>query len=327
MTALGNRLRAALLLKEQEVMTTRIGIDIGNATTTATNGERTVFFPSFYATTRRGYEGLGGVSHDRHHITHEDHHYIIGAGAADVAGYDSLMNEAYQEHEAWQRYISPQSIAAMLAAISALYPHESRVEAEIGTGAPISVYRAHGQQIADHLSRTYTYAAMGRPREAVITATVYGEGLHALRLVTPEILAGRVCVHDIGGRTWGCGFYSDGELKRERSYSAGIDRLLGDLAITSDPGSRWTIQREMRESRKAHPALRAEIERSIAQHLATMETKIPLVNAQRHVLIGGGAVYAESVIKARYRGVPIVMLGDGSPETVNAIAYLRALEA
>lgn len=306
-----------------------VGIDIGNATCSATNGERSVFFPSFYATSRRGYQGIGGIASDRHHIGYQGVNYVIGAGALELPAHDSLMNEALPENEAYKRYISDQSVAAFLSAISALYPDAETLDnVTIGTGAPLSIYEAHGKTIADRLVGRHEYTYMGRPRVTTISdVTVYGECLQALRLLPADQIVGKVGTHDIGGGTYGAALHFNGEKVRGKSYRAGIDRLMSDMpTVPGDPGARWDIQREMRRDAKAATAIRQEIGKSILDTLKIIEVKIPFDQCDRHIVIGGGASYAAPIIKAKYRK-PVIVLGGSAPEMVNAQSYLKALEA
>lgn len=324
------RLRAAVLQREAtnrgETIMRMIGIDIGNGTCTTASEGRTVFFPSFYATSSRGYQGVGQAA-DRHHVTYKNVNYVIGAGALELPRHDSLMNEALPENLAHERYLSDQSFAALLAGVSALYPDAQHLDVAIGSGAPLSVYEPHGATIRARYVGQHEYAYMGRARTLTIhDAAIFGEGLEALRLLPADQIAGRVATHDIGARTYGVALHFNGELLRRKAYDAGIDRLMGDMTVISgDPGARWNIQQEMRRSARNNPDVRREIERSILDTLKVIEAKYPMAQADRHVLLGGGAVYAASVIKARY-GKPVIVVNKEAPEVVNALAYLKAIE-
>lgn len=325
------RLRAAILLREAQAMTAttveEVGTDIGNATCTATNGKRTVFFPSFYATTRRGYQGIGSAASDRHHVTYNGTHFIIGQGALEMPAHDSLMNEALPEDRAHERYTSDQSFAALLAGVSALYPDAADLDIVLGSGAPLSVYEPHGATIRARYVGTHEYGYMGRPRTLTIRdATIFGEGLETLRLLTPDQMTGKVATHDVGGRTYGMALHYNGELLRRKAYDSGIDRLMSDMTIISnDPGARWNIQQAMRKDAKSHAAIRQEIGRAILDTLKVIENKYPLAQADRHVVCGGGAVYAAPIIKTKY-GKPVIVINKEAPEAANALAYLKAIE-
>lgn len=323
------RLRAAILLREttMSTATARIGIDIGNATCTATNGERSVFFPSIYATTRRGYVGVGTTASDRHHIAYNGTQYVIGAGALELPAYDSLLNEALPKDRIYERYLADQSFAALLAGVSALYPDTQHLDITLGSGAPLSVYEPHGAAIAARYKGQHEYGYMGRPRTLTIRdAAIFGEGLEVMRLLTPDQIAGKVALHDIGGGTWGEALYFNGEMLRRKAYNAGIDLLMGDItAISGDTGARWAIQSEMRRNPKSHATIRKAIEQAIIDTLKVIEGKYPLTQADRHVVCGGGAFYAANIIKARY-GKPVIVVNKEAPEAANAMAYLKAIE-
>lgn len=297
--------------------TKKIGNDTGNATTTVADAAgNTAFLPSFVAKTRRAANAT---------ITYKGIHYVIGADALEVPGHDSLMAESLTEDKAYLRYLEDRSFAAFLAGVSALYPDEPSLDVDLGTGLPISLYEPHGDMVARRFNGTHEYAHFGRPRAITIRARVFGEGLEVLRLLPPEQRMGRIAVHDIGGRTYGIALFNDRALKSRRSYDAGIDRLLGDIAIISnDPGARWHIQCEMRRNPKAHPELRAELAQSIADHLAVAEGKQRLPDADRHIVIGGGATIGAGVIKARY-GKPVIVLDKDEPQSVNARAFAAAI--
>lgn len=305
-----------------------IGADMGNATVSVASATgRIVFFPSFYARTRRPYQGTGEVNPNRHHITYQGTNYVIGIDALDLPGHDSLMAEALSEDKAHQRYLSDHSFAAFLAGVSALHPDADQLTIRLGTGAPLSVYEAQNEALRHRYIGTHEYAYLGRPRTlTVIDARVFGEGIAATSLLTPDQMAGNVAVHDIGGRTYGVIFFKNGTMKPPaRAFDGGIDRLFNDIPIvSSDPGARWYIQHEMRRG-KGHADLRREINQSIADMLATIETNMRLDLADRHVILGGGAVYAAPIIKARYKK-PVIVLNEDAPESANAIGYAKAVE-
>lgn len=326
----GKRLRAALLLREAQEMKTMTthtaGVDVGNGTVGAVGNGRKVFFPSFVAKTRRPYQGTGAIT-GRHFVTYQGVNYVIGADALEISGHHNLMAESLTEDKAYLRYLRDESFAALLAAVSALYPDDDHLNLNLGTGAPLSVYESNGPAISERYEGQHEYAYMGRSRTLnILRAPVYGEGVEAIRLLTPEQQAGRVIIHDIGARTYGVIYYRDGEMKKPRSFDNGIDRLFSDIPIIStDAGARWIIRSEMRANAKAHPEIRAELNRSLDDTLATIETKIRIDQADRHVVMGGGAVDAAPVIKARY-GKPVIILNKEAPEMVNALAYARAIE-
>lgn len=326
------RLRAAVLRHEAQerkgMSVLNIGADIGNATVSVASSDgNVVFFPSFVATTRRPYQGMGAVTTSRHYITYKGINYVIGADALELPGHDSLMAESLTEDEAYKRYLADRSFAAFLAGVSALYPECATLNINLGTGAPLSIYEPWGQTIRERYVGAHEYAYMGRPRSISIqSASVFGEGAEALRLLPTTQQLGKIAIHDIGGRTYGVVFFNDGTLKRGRAFDAGIDRLFSDIAIiSSDPGARWNIQGEMRRNPRAHPAIREELNRSLVDTLATIEAKLALPQADRHVLIGGGATYAAPVIKARYNK-PVIIVNKEAPESANALAYAKAIE-
>lgn len=305
-----------------------IGADIGNGTTSVANGDGAhVFFPSFVATTRRPYQGTGAATSTRHYITYKGINYVIGADALEMPGHDSLMAESLTEGEAYKRYLDDRSFAAFLAGISALYPDSTSLDINLGTGAPLSVYEPWGQTIRERYMGAHEYAYMGRSRSLnVRSAVVFGEGAEVLRLMPANQQVGKVAIHDIGSRTYNVLFFNDGTLKRARSFDAGIDRLFADIAIvSSDPGARWPIRQEMRRNPKSHQEIRAELNRSLVETLATIETKLAMSQADRHILLGGGAPDAMPIIKARY-GKPVIVASKTAPETVNALAYAKAIE-
>lgn len=306
-----------------------IGADIGNATTTvATADGRLAFFPSFYATTRRAYEGMPKISTSRHHVTYNGTHRVIGADALEMPGHDSLMSESLPEHEAYRRYLEDASLSAFLAGISALYPSSDVLGIKLATGAPLSVYEPWGATIRDKYLGAHSFSYLGHPRKVVVTAaSVLGEGAEALRLLPAEERSGKVAVHDHGGRTYNVLFFKDGALVKKKSYDAGIDRLFADIpSVSSDPGARWALQCEMRSNPKSHAAIRAELNERIVETLATIERTLRLGDADRHVLMGGGALHSQGAIRARY-GKPVVLLNKAAPEAANALAYAKAAEA
>jgi hypothetical protein len=305
-----------------------VGADIGNATTTVVaHGQqpRVAFFPSFIATLGVGaYEGLSKIETTRHHISAGGANAVIGSDALDHMGADTLLMEADQD-DAWRRYTNDRSLFCFLAGISAAFVQADAVGVTLATGAPLSIYQAHGEAIRRRYIGTHEYSYNGHARKVIVKdVKVYGEGREVLRLLPPEERRGRVAVHDLGGRTWNVLFFKDGALVGARTFDLGIERLLSACrSVSSDPGARWLLQQELRRGGKAHGAARAELEGLIADALHTIEQKVRIDKAERHALVGGGAVYLPPVLMRRYR-VPATIVNGDAPEAVNALAYALA---
>lgn len=303
-----------------------IGVDVGNATVTAATATgRTVFFPSFVAQTRRRYEGASKIATTRHHVTYKGVNYIVGADALEIPGHDSLMAEGLSEDKAYERYLSDRSFAAFLAAVSALHPTADVLGVRLGTGAPLSVYEPWADALVRRYVGTHEYEYLGHKRRLIVdSANVYGEGVESPRLLPVDRRMGRVAAHDVGGRTYGVLLFNNGALVRKRAFDNGIDRLFADISIVStDPGARWAMQQEMRSNPKAHAAVRAELNASLVDSLKNFESKLKLADADLHIVMGGGAVYAAPVIEKRYKK-PVIVLNESAPEMVNALAYAKA---
>lgn len=307
-----------------------IGSDIGNATTTVVargaSGARTSFFPSFVTDLEVGsYEGLSKIATTRHHISYEGSNALVGADALDSMGAVTLLS-AFDQADAWKRYTHARSLWCFLAGISAAFPQADTLGVRLATGAPLSIYQAHGDAIRRRYLGEHRYSYNGHARRVVVEdVKVYGEGREALRLLPETERAGRVAVHDIGGRTWNVLLFKDGDLIGSQTFDVGVDRLLDRVkAMPVDPGARWTIQAEMRANAKAHPAIRAELERLIVQALGVIELKVRIDKAERHALLGGGALLLPALIKRRYSASAAVLNGD-APESANAHAYALAL--
>lgn len=306
-----------------------LGADIGNATTVvARGGEVASFLPSVI--TRRGvraYEGLSRVpGTTRHHITYKGRHAVIGADALEMRGHDTILNETAQPHA---RYLEEESLLCFLAGVSAAFPDADTVGVRLATGAPLSIYEAWGTKIAERYQGRHEYVYNGHRRQVVVEQVrIFGEGREVMRLLSPEERRGNIAVHDLGGKTWNVLLFKDGGLRAARTFDSGTERLLDDVpAASKDPGARWALQSEMRRNPKAHAAIREELARVIAEELATIERKVALPKADRHVLIGGGALHLAGVLRRRY-GVAVVTLNGDAPEGANALAYaLAASEA
>ena len=302
-----------------------VGADIGNATTTVVTPARSTFFPSFVAAVGVGpYEGLSKIETTRHHISHDGHDAVVGADALDGMGAVTLLTE-HDQADAWRRYTDPRALWCFLAGVSAAFPTADTVGVRLATGAPLSIYQAHGEAIRAHYLGEHRYRYNGHARRVVVERVdVFGEGREVLRLLPLEDRRGRVAVHDLGGRTWNVLLFRDGALIGHQTFDLGVDRLLARVkAMPADPGARWETQREMRRNAKAHPAIRAELDRLIADALGVIETKVRIDKAERHALAGGGAVYLPPALKRRY-GAPAVVLNGDAPEEANARAYALA---
>lgn len=311
-----------------------VGADIGNATTTVVahgSPARVSFFPSFIAEVGIGpYEGLSRIETDRHHLTVKGASALVGADALEGMGATTLLAELDQA-DAWKRYVNQRSLYCLLAGVSAAFPSADLVGVKLATGAPLSIYQAHGEAIRRHYLGEHRYTYNGHERRLVVEdVRIYGEGREALRLLPPEQRRGRIAVHDVGGRTWNVLLFKDGALVGYETFDLGVERLLARVeAMPRDPGARWAVQAEMRRNPKAHAVIRAELARLIEGEkerpgaLAVIEQKVRIDKAERHALIGGGAMYPALALTRRY-GVPAVALNGEAPEAANALAYALA---
>lgn len=299
-----------------------VAVDPGNATVVALTDRAAVFFPSFVASVGvSAYDGPPLAGTDYHHITRANRHSVIGAAAIDWPGADTLLNAALPPHRAWERYTSPRSVDAALAAICALLPDQPAV-VKLATGLPSTLMDA-AYQVQAALTGQHDLTYNGTRRTVVVTETkVYAETLEAARLLTPTQRIGKVAIHDLGGRTWGVASLRAGKA---RAFDFGTDRLLDACGVSTDPAIRWHILQEMRQSAKAHTPLRKALAGVVGDVLTVIEEKVPLDIADRHVLIGGLAPLVAPMLTTRYKGAEVVTLCDGEPERVNAAAYLAAL--
>lgn len=303
-----------------------IGADIGNATTSLVTGGKVVaFFPSVISTSGvRAYEGLSKIAGTtRHHITYKDKHALIGADAMELGG-ATILKETGAPHD---RYIEPVSLLCLLAGVSAAFPDADQLAIRLATGAPISLYEAHGESIAAFYRGAHEYIYNGHRRRLDIEEVcVYGEGREALRLLPPARRRGNIAVHDLGGKTWNVLLFKDGALKTSRTFPFGTERLLDDISrhVSKEPAERWEFQAELRRNPKAHPKARAALEAAIAERLDEIEQKVALPKAEQHAAMGGGAIYLPGVLKQRYK-VPAAMLNGDTPEATNALAYALAM--
>ena len=218
---------------------TIIGADIGNATTCIARPDGAAsFFPSIVAELGvRPYDGMSKIQTDRHHITYKGRHAVIGADAFELHG-DTILNETGELHA---RYVDQVSLMCFLAGIAAAYPTADVVGVQLATGAPLSIYEAHGGEIAAMYQGTHEFTYNGHARRVIVDKVrVYGEGREAWRLLTEEQRRGNVAIHDVGGKTWNVLLFRDGALKASRTYDWGTERLLDSVtALSRDAGTRW----------------------------------------------------------------------------------------
>lgn len=302
-----------------------VGADIGNATTSiATPAGVVAFFPSVVTTLGvRAYEGLSKiVGTTFHQITYQGRHMVIGTDALEMPGADTILNETAEPHV---RYTEEVSLLCFLAGLSAAFPLTDTLAVQLATGAPVSIYEAATSAIVARYQGEHRFIYNGHARRVLVErVAVFGEGREAWRLLSPEQRRGNVAIHDLGGKTWNVLLFKDGVFKAARTFDAGTERLLDDvLSVSKDPAERWALQAEMRKNPKAHAAIRAELEKRVAAELPAIERKVALPKADRHVLLGGGAVHLPAVLRRRY-GVAVLTLNGESPEGANALAYALA---
>lgn len=302
-------------------------LDIGNATVAGVNGiPETVFFPSFLSyMVPQNYEGFQQIQTDYHHVVHDGRAALVGHHAMSAPGADTLMRNTTPS-EAWKRYVSPESFYCFLAAISSAYPKENHMEVAMATGAPLNMYQAHAESIRSRYVGHHIYTYNGHTRSVTVQqVNIFGEGREVLRLVSPEAYQGVVAVHEVGGRTWNVIQFRDGAFVASRTYDMGVERLLDRIpSIDQDPAARWELQIAMRKDKK-HWAWPLVLE-VVNQSLAWIENKVPIHNAKKHLLAGGGAPIIEHAIKNRYKKADVCVINPEAPEHANAMAYAIALQ-
>jgi Actin like proteins N terminal domain len=306
-----------------------VGTDMGNATTTMFAEGRTIFFPSFVATMGiEPYQGIKVRGGDYHHITYNGQCAVVGEAAMGHHGVDTLLAET-SATEAYKRYTGDKTFMAFLAGVSALYPDATTLGVSLATGAPLSIYDVWGRKIAQRYIGRHEYEYNGMPRQLIVdTASVFGECREAIRLLPEDERLGSIAFHDIGGKTWNVMKFENGVPGGKKTYDLGIERLFDMMPslVSNNPIARWEIQCEMRKDPKSHPEVRAELAKRIVEALDVIETKVRLQNATRHALLGGGALAAETVMRARYRSAKVIVLNGKKPEGVNAYSYALAAE-
>lgn len=302
-----------------------LGVDIGNATTCAAKADGVAaFFPSVLTTMVGRYDGMSKVAGTtRHHIDYGEIHAVVGADALEMHGHDTILNETAPLHV---RYTEDASLLCFLAGVAAAFPTADTVGIRLATGAPLSIFESHGSEIAARYQGAHQFSYNGHRRTVVVDRVhVFGEGREAWRLLTEKQRMGNVAVHDLGGRTWNVLLFKDGAYSARRTFDFGIERLLDFVpAAPKDAASRWALLGEMRKDAKAHPRVRVALEQAIVSVLPQIERKVPLSQAHRHALMGGGAPFLPAILQKRYSAPTIVLNGD-KPEAANAIAYAKAL--
>jgi len=240
-----------------------IGVDIGNATTSATDskGGRRAFFPSVIASVGiPDYTGLGRGEHVQRsrHLKYGERNFIIGEEAFWEMGARPLLSE---RDEPWRRYVTDESLVCFLASIAEMYPEADDVAITLGTGAPLSLFEAHAPAIKQRYEGSHSFTYMGLERKVIVSrAEVFGEGREAIRLLSPVQRQGKLALFDLGGRTLNVAAFNNGSYQRSYTTDFGIERLftlMRDL-VDQEPASRWKLMREMRSSPKAHSNIRKE---------------------------------------------------------------------
>ena len=306
-----------------------VGMDVGNATTSGVvigEKERTSFFPSLIASVGvQAYDGMERVASGHHHILYRGTNYVVGEEAIHEMGFYSLRNELAAS-AAWTRYVGNESIACFLAGVASMFPDVDVVSIDLGTGAPLSMYQAHGKEIRKVLRGEHEFSYNGHQRKVLVNRVeCYGEGREVLRLVPREERMGKIAVYDLGGRTLNTVFFLNGAEKRVVTKDFGIDRLFQRLpSIDRDLAVQWQIMREMRESSRNHQDVREGLLSLLSAALDIIAREVALGLAERHYVIGGGAFLLAQALKAKKFG-SVRILHEHAPEAANAKAYALAM--
>lgn len=298
-----------------------IGLDIGNATSTAAQSTVRAFMPSIVGLMPDAYSGDYWRPRDGAFVTVNELHYAVGCEAQASNAYGPLLSRALAPHEAHLRYTGIRAKALMLAVIAAAIPDGDVIAVRPALGAPTSVQRAHGPSIAKALAGRYRITVNGREREVhIVDPLVLAEGVDVLRLLPAEQRQGRVIAHDMGGGTYAMHAYQHGRWLGSRVYG-GADRILDGCAVSNDPFARLDTLREMRASSKAHGVVRQAFAAGVGATLSAAETELPLVKADRHIVFGGVASLLMPVLAAQYKTATVQAIGGDAPEAVNALAF------
>jgi hypothetical protein len=309
-----------------------LGLDAGNATVVATNGEQTIVLPSVYTF-------MGDVSAARAHpaaliVGLDNRRYIVGEAAFDQQGETSLLGTD-------ERYGSVVSRLFLYATIGALYPHQECeplvLNVSLGTGAPISLHEMNRDAIIRLYCGDHSFVVNGAPYLVHVARVEVGAEARSAGVLLPDAARiGRTAIIDGGGKTTNVALFSNGIYKNGGTYPYGFTKALADFPYRLDSQGAYELQRAVAQKKpyvltisgkreRIDQLFKAHVEGYAGDMLDALSAKVPIASADNVFFIGGQSYFLGSAL--RERGIKLATFDGIAPEAVNASAYHREASA
>jgi len=305
-----------------------LGIDIGNATVVATNGEQTIVLPSVY--TFMGDLSTARVNPAGIIVGLDTRSYIVGEAAFDQPGETSLLGTD-------ERYGAVICRLFLYAAIGKLYPHSDCeplvLNVSLGTGTPINLHEMNADSIRRLYCGDHTFTVNGMPYLVHVTQVHVGAEARSAGVLLPETARiGRTAIIDGGGKTTNVALFSNGIYKNGGTYPYGFTKALADFPYHLDSQATYELQRAVTQKKpyfltsagkreRIDVLFRSHIEGYAGDVLDALSAKVPIAQADSVFFIGGQQYFLLGVM--RERGIKVASFDALAPEAVNATAYYR----
>ena len=305
-----------------------LGIDIGNATVVATNGENTIVLPSVYTF-------MGDLSAARANpaaliVGIDNRSYIVGEAAFDQAGETSLLGTD-------DRYGAVICRLFLYAAIGRLYPHSEcepmLLNVALGTGTPINLHDLNADAIRRLYCGDHSFTVNDALYVVHITQVHIGAEARSAGALLPEAArSGRTAIIDGGGKTTNVALFSNGIYKNGGTYPYGFTKAMTDFTYHLDSQAAYELQRAITQKKpffitsagkreRIDVLFRAHIEGYAADVIDALSAKVPIAQADNVYFIGGQQYFVANELKER--GIKVASFDALAPEAVNAAAYYQ----
>jgi hypothetical protein len=305
-----------------------LGLDVGNATVVATNGEQTIVLPSVYTF-------MGDMSAARGNpagiiVGTDSRSYIVGEAAFDQPGETSLLGTD-------ERYGAVICRLFLYAAIGRLYPHDDCeplvLHVALGTGTPISLHDANKDAITRLYCGDHRFSVNGAAYLVHITNVHIGSEARLVGILLPEAARiGRTAIIDGGGKTTNVALFSSGIYKNGGTYPYGFTKALADFPFRLDNQAAFELQRAVATKKpffvtsggkreRIDQTFRSHVEGYAGDVLDALSAKVPIASADSVFFIGGQSYFVSALL--RERGIKVATFEGIAPEAVNATAYYQ----
>lgn len=238
------------------------------------------------------------------------------------------------------RYYDGTTLDFILAGIAAALPGAIKASVRLTTMLPISLWHL-APKVSESLKGAHKFTYNGRAVVVTILSVAVRREAEAAHVGLDGDTGGRILLVDIGGRTVNLALFNNGEYRAGSTLELGVEAALDNLdkALIGRGARVLTLAERgellgalLKEARydytvdgaawRLDTEARLIFDATAAALVQEMRAKVPVDQAQRIVLVGGGA-YPAFFGNAIKRALPAAQISS-MPELANAYGALGA---